>query len=71
MNATEIARRARREYPPMMTVEETLEMLAYIGDVDQPEHEHGGFHDNAIQTARSARHWILKLSNLPAGAPMT
>ena len=44
-----------------MGLRSTMEGLKYIGDVDQPTHEQGGFHDQAILTARSALLHIKKL----------
>jgi len=51
-----------------MTLRNTIHLLKYIGDVDQPEHERGGFHEQTIQAARSALHHIERLrrrSNIP------
>ncbi len=58
MTETIAARRARvrsaRLLERPMTLRNTLYILKYIGDVDQPEQEHGGFHEQTIQAARSA-----------------
>ena len=53
-------RKARLSKSPL-NLRETLVGLNYIGDVDQPEHKHGGFHDYAILTARSALRHIARL----------
>jgi len=60
-----IERRARvrsaRLLDRPMTLRKTVIILKYIGDVDQPEQEHGGFHEQTIQAARSALHHIERL----------
>lgn len=67
-----IERRARlcsaRLLERPLNLRATIAGLKYIGDVDQPEHKHGGFHDYAILTARSALRQIERLrsrSNAP------
>jgi hemerythrin-like domain-containing protein len=44
-----------------LSLRDTITTLKYIGDVDQPEHEHGGHHAHTIRTARSALHHIERL----------
>lgn len=65
----EIERRARvrsaRLSERPMTFRNTVEILKYIGDVDQPEPEYGGFHEQTIQAARSALHHIERLRRRP------
>ena len=60
-----IERRARvrsgRLLERPLNLRKTIAGLKYIGDVDQPEHKHGGFHDYAILTARSALRQIERL----------
>ena len=60
-----IERRARvrsaRLLERPLNLRATIAGLKYIGDVDQPEHKHGGFHDYAILTARSALRQIERL----------
>ena len=60
-----IERRARvrsaRLLERPMTLRNTVHILKYIGDVDQPEEKHGGFHEQTIHAARSALHHIERL----------
>lgn len=65
-NAIELqaAVRAMRLAEHPMSLRKTIEGLEYIGDVDQPLHEYGGFHPAAILTARSALHQIERLRKL-------
>jgi hypothetical protein len=52
-----------------LSLRDTITTLKYIGDVDQPEQDCGGFHEHTIRTARSALHHIERLrrrSNIPA-----
>ena len=60
MNAIEQtkARVKRRKNMKTLTLSQTREILRYIATADQPEHEHGGFHDNTILAARSALHHL-------------
>lgn len=64
-NAT-TARRAEGTVPALvgglMTFEETLATLEYIGTPDQPKPEHGGFHPQTILCAQSALHYLRQLS---------
>jgi hypothetical protein len=46
-----------------LSLRDTITTLKYIGDVDQPEQEHGGFNEHTIRTARSALHHIERLSS--------
>jgi hypothetical protein len=63
-----IERRARvrsaRLLERPLSMRATLATLNYIGDVDQPEEEYGGFHPHTIRTARSAAHHIKRLRDL-------
>lgn len=64
-----IERRARvrsaRLLERPLNLRATVAGLKYIGDVDQPGHKHGGFHDYAILTARSALRQIERLRSRP------
>ena len=51
-----------------MTLRNTIHILKYISDADQPEHEHGGFHEQTIQAARSALHHIERLRRRSNGS---
>ena len=68
-----IERRARvrsaRVLKRPMTLRNTVQILKYIGDVDQPEQEHGGFHEQTIQAARSALHHIERLRRRSNATP--
>jgi hypothetical protein len=65
--ATERRARVRtaRLLERLLNLRATIAGLKYIGDVDQPEHKHGGFHDYAILTARSALRQIERLRSRP------
>lgn len=41
-----------------MTLEDTINILRYILDLEQPIHEHGGFHPQTIEVAKFALHYI-------------
>lgn len=60
-----IERRARVRYARLlerpMTLRNTVKILKYIGEVNQPEQDHGGFHEQTIQAALSALHHIERL----------
>ncbi len=48
----------RRQAMEVLDLAETTVLLRFIADPQQPEHEHGGFHDNTILAARSALHHL-------------
>ena len=56
--------RAARLAQRPMTLRNTIAILRYIGDVDQPEQDYGGFHDGTIHAARSVLHHIERLRRL-------
>ena len=73
MNAIEErrARAKRRKGMKTLTLSQTRAILRYISDADQPEQEHGGFHDNTILAARSALHHLNGSCKCGARKPCT